>query len=293
MELRDMTSSNVKKTSLGVVMTCFNRKALTISALESLHVQNKVDHIDMTVYLLDDASQDGTRQAVSELFPSVQIAVGNGSLYWNGGMRVAFAQAMANDHDMYLWFNDDTLLEPDALSRIVRCGLKAQEHMSPTIVTGSTRDPETDKWTYGGWRVKATGLRMNLVPVYPSNDSPLDCDTMNGNFTLIPRGVAQRIGNLDAHFQHQLGDWDYGLRAAKSGCRIVVAPGYYGRCSDNAQENTWRDEKSPFALRWKHLMSPKGAPPAEWLLYTTRHYGWRWLFYALSPYLKVLTLSKR
>ncbi len=287
-----MNSSTEKKTSLGVIMTCFNRKALTVSALKSLYEQSEVDRVDMTVYLLDDASQDGTREAVSELFPEVRVSVGNGSLYWNGGMRRAFAQAMTDDHDLYLWFNDDTLLEEDALSRIITCALDAQEHEGPTIVTGSTRDPKTDHWTYGGWRIKAEGLRFFLVPVYPSEDTPLNCDTVSGNFTIIPRAIAKEIGNLDASFQHQLGDWDYGLRAAKAGCRIVVAPGYYGKCADNAQEKTWRDDKSSLSLRWKHLMSPKGAPPAEWLLYITRHYGWRWIFYALSPYLKVLTSSR-
>jgi GT2 family glycosyltransferase len=111
---------------------------------------------------------------------------------------------------------------------------------------------------------------------------------MNGNFTLIPAAVAGRLGNLDGAFRHQLGDFDYGLRAMKAGIPIVIARGYFGYCSDNLSSGTWRDFAQPFANRWKHLMSPKGAPPREWLLYTRRHFGWRWPFYAVSPYLRTI-----
>jgi hypothetical protein len=37
-------------------------------------------------------------------------------------------------------------------------------------------------------------------------------------------------------------------------------------------------------------LSPKGAPFREWLLYTRRHFGWRWPLYALSPYVKTLLI---
>jgi hypothetical protein len=33
---------------------------------------------------------------------------GDGSLFWNGGMRLAYADAMRSDFDYYLWLNGDT-----------------------------------------------------------------------------------------------------------------------------------------------------------------------------------------
>jgi GT2 family glycosyltransferase len=111
---------------------------------------------------------------------------------------------------------------------------------------------------------------------------------MNGNLTLIPAAVAQRLGNLDGGFHHQLGDVDYGLRATREGISVVVAPGYVGTCAVNPLSGTWRDGSVPLRKRWAHLMSPKGAPPREWFLYTFRHFGWRAPLYALSPYLKAL-----
>ncbi len=47
---------------------------------------------------------------------------------------------------------------------------------------------------------------------------------MNGNFTLIPALVAGQLGNLDNAFRHQLGDFDYGLRATAAGIPVMLWP---------------------------------------------------------------------
>jgi GT2 family glycosyltransferase len=274
------------KMRIAVLMTSFNRKKMTLEALESLFSQKQVQDLDVTVYLVDDGSRDGTSQAVAERFPLVSILQGDGSLFWNGGMRKAFAHTLAKGFDGYIWFNDDTYLDEDALYRLTACASKVAESLGSAIVVGSTRDPYTGERSYGGVRKKRSGLRLDFLPQLPEDGRIVRCDTMNGNFTLIPVAVARRLGNLDGAFRHQLGDFDYGLRATKAGIPIVIAPGYFGYCSDNLSHGTWRDSTQPFAKRWKHLMSPKGAPPREWLLYTRRHFGWRWPFYAVSPYFK-------
>jgi GT2 family glycosyltransferase len=79
---------------LAVLMTCFNRKEMTLEALRSLFSQKQVEDLNVTVYLVDDGSRDGTSQAVAERFPRVSILQGDGSLFWNGGMRKAFAEAL-------------------------------------------------------------------------------------------------------------------------------------------------------------------------------------------------------
>jgi GT2 family glycosyltransferase len=68
---------------------------------------------------VDDGSTDDTATAVSQRFPQVKILQGTGSLFWNGGMRIAFAQALQHDYDYYLWLNDDTVLYPNALETLL------------------------------------------------------------------------------------------------------------------------------------------------------------------------------
>ena len=272
-----------QKIRLAVLMTSFNRRSMTLETLDSLFGQKHIENLDMTVYLVDDDSSDGTGPAVVQRFPQVTLLQGNGSLFWNGGMRKAFATALAAGFDGYIWLNDDTRLEENALHRLVACVMAIGE---PTIVVGSIRDLYTGERSYGGVQKRRSGLRLDFVPQLPDRSRAVRCDTMNGNFTFIPAAVASRLGNLDDGFQHQLGDFDYGLRATKAGIPIFIAPGYFGYCSDNPSSGTWRDSTLSLNQRWRHLMSPKGAPPREWFLYTRRHYGWRWPLYSISPYLK-------
>jgi GT2 family glycosyltransferase len=263
---------------------------MTLEALQSLFSQKQVEDLDVTVYLVDDGSRDGTSLAVAERFPQVSLLQGDGSLFWNGGMRKAFAHALTKGFDGYIWLNDDTRLDEDALRRLIACSDGATELFGPTIIVGSIRDPHTGERSYGGVRKRASWFRLDFVPHLPDHLEPIRCDTMNGNFTLIPAAVASRLGNLDGAFQHQLGDFDYGLRATEAGIPVILAPGYHGFCSDNPRSGTWRDRSQPLSKRWRHLLSPKGAPVREWFLYTRRHFGWRWPLYALSPYVKTLLI---
>jgi GT2 family glycosyltransferase len=108
---------------------------------------------------------------------------------------------------------------------------------------------------------------------------------MNGNCVLISRAVVKINGNLDNHFTHSMGDLDYGLRARTAGCKIVVAPGYYGVCSANDGAGLWTDDRLPLLVRWKKLLGPKGLPIKDWMIFSRRHKGSLWILVGLSPYL--------
>jgi GT2 family glycosyltransferase len=273
---------------IAVLVSCFNRKATTLAGLESLFRQKKVEGLSITVFLVDDASTDETAAAVAERFPAVRLLHGNGSLWWVGAMRMAFAAAMAEGYDGYIWWNDDTALMDDALHRLVACALEVEPGLGPAIIAGSTCDPETGKRTYGGLYKRSRGLRIEFVPVEPNPNQPVLVDTMNGNFVLIPSSIADVVGNMESRFRHRLADWDYGQRATKVGFRVVLAPGYLGFCKQDSSAKSLKDCSISLAARWKEIMSPRGMHPREWLVYTSRHYGWRWPLYFVSPYMKAL-----
>ena len=95
---------------IAAVMAVHNRRDLTLACLDSLRAQQLAGGT-LDVFVLDDASTDGTAAAVLERHPDVRLLRGDGQLYWNGGMRRAFGEAMAGDYDYYLWMNDDTELD--------------------------------------------------------------------------------------------------------------------------------------------------------------------------------------
>jgi len=83
-----------------------------------------------------------------------------------------------------------------------------------------------------------------------------------------------------------MGDMDYGLRAKKAGCQIVIAPGFYGACSPNDGAGLWSDERQPVLERWRKMLGPKGLPLPEWKVFTQRHAGRFWMVNWLGPYVK-------
>jgi GT2 family glycosyltransferase len=269
---------------LAVIMTCHNRRDTTLACLEALNQQG----VNFDVYLVDDGSSDGTSDAVNKHYPAVRILEGNGNLFWVGGMRLAFSEALKGSYDYYLWLNDDTLLGPKALSNLldIHHDLAKRGHPN-SIIVGSTRDSRTGKPTYGG-AVQSKRWYSNKFEFVEPGETPQECDTMYGNCVLIPHSVAEKVGNLDAAFIHTLGDLDYGLRARKLGCSVWAAPGYVGTCSKNSVRGSWADTNLPLSERLKKVFHIKGFPIRAWTLFVQRHSSPFWYIYWPLPYLRAI-----
>ncbi len=279
---------NSNARSLAILLTCFNRVDFSTQCLKRVYQQDSLNKIQFDIYLVDDGSTDGTSEKISNLFPDVKVLKGEGSLYWAGGMRKAFGEAINFGYDFYLWLNDDTFLYSNALKQL----FSTYDHMAhqengPVMIVGSTLDVERRELSYGGVIRSEGGHRMSFTRVLPGEE-PKQCHTINGNCVLIPHPVVQRVGNLDPCFSHSMGDFDYGFRAVRQGCTIWVHPGFVGTCSLNDGGGGWSDRSLPFRQRWKILMSPKGLPPREYWFFVRRHAGRIWLLHWIWLYAKVL-----
>ncbi|WP_017651403.1 glycosyltransferase family 2 protein [Fortiea contorta] len=274
---------------LAVLMTCHNRREKTLTCLQQLSQQNLPANVKIQVYLVDDYSTDGTREAVISAYPDIKVIQGNGNLFWNGGMRLAFAEAIQLNYDYYLWLNDDTLLYSEAVNTLLTTSdnLKSLGHHQ-AIVVGSTQDPETGVLTYGGMVRDSWWHPLKFSLVQPDVEAK-PCLTMNGNCVLIHREVVQSIGNLDATFTHNTGDIDYGLRAQKHNCSIWIVPGYVGTCENNVSGlKIWEQTNKSLREQWHQVNQPKGLPLKEWKTFAYRYAGWFWPIYWLLPYARLL-----
>lgn len=272
---------------IAALIACHNRKAKTLACLEALFQNTLPEGYSLDVFLVDDGSTDGTEQAVRERYPQVNIIKGDGSLYWNGGMRVAFAAAMESDFDYYLWLNDDTLLYPVAIQSLVATSEDLQaKHGKNVIVVGSTQDANDGRLTYGGV-IRPNKWKTLLFKLVTPKDVPIECETMNGNCVLIPRAIVKIVGNLEKAFAHAMGDLDYGLRARYAGFSVWAMAGFAGTCSNNAATGSFNDASIPVTARLRKMMQPKGLPLTAWRVFSQRHAGGLWPIFWLWPYVKV------
>lgn len=261
---------------IAALLTCFNRKDKTLCCLRSLATQQP-ERDGLNYVVVDDGSSDGTGEAVKREFPDARLIRGDGSLFWCGGMRLAWAHAAEDDPDYYLMVNDDTLLNPDALDALLRI---APDPDAKVIAVAAICDPATGEATYGG-QLHGSGL---IVP----DGAVHACDTLNGNAVLVTRAVFRAIGMLHGAYSHAMGDLDYGNLARRKGIPIFLSGRYLGTCPRNSSDNTWMDRSLGRADRLRRLRSKKGLPFVEWMTFNRRNSGWLWPYKTISPYVRVL-----
>lgn len=248
--------------NIAVLLTVHNRKEHTLNCLSKLEIVDIPNQYGLDIYLVDDASTDGTSKAVEINYPNVKIINGNGSLYWNRGMHLAWKTACSANkkYDYYLWLNDDTYLFKQSLRTLLEIS-NAKENKS--IVVGALRSSESNITTYGA--------RENKV--IQVNGKIQQCTTFNGNCVLIPDYVYQKLGILDPFFRHAYGDTEYGLRAKRYGINSYVTPDHIGICDNNKIPKDCFSKTIPFRRRIRHFYSPLGMNPIEYFYLNNKYYG--------------------
>lgn len=248
----------LKIPNIAVLITCHNRKDKTLACLQNLFLQDGLDRLfKIQVFLVDDGSIDGTSMAIQSKFPDVNIIKGNGNLFWNRGMHLAWRTASKESFRYYLWLNDDTFLFKDSICNCLKMN-------SYDIIVGTTMS-KTNIVTYGGYKDHKL-----LNP----NGKYQECDYFNGNFVLVSKNTYELVGNLDPIFHHALGDIDYGLRALKKGLKIFIAPKCIGVCESNLNSKIWINPKINLVTRVKFFYSPlSGVNPVEYFPFLFRHFS--------------------
>jgi GT2 family glycosyltransferase len=274
---------------IAALITCHNRKNKTLTCLKSLYEAktNYPKEFIFDVYLTDDGSTDGTGYAVRKQYPNVKILKGNGKLYWAGGMRNSWNEALKDDYDGYLLVNDDTILFKNLFEEITNTEkFSLQNYQKKGIYIGSTKDNKTMQLTYGG-----AVLRNNFFLTYeklsPSGQPQL-CDLGNANIMYVSSEVINKIGILNDSYQHGVADYDYTLTARKKGIPVLIVPDFCGMCENDKKNKYEIFNNKPFKERLQYLFDPTFLAFKDNLFLMRRHFIYRLPFVFLSGWLKVI-----
>ncbi|HVW15135.1 MAG TPA: glycosyltransferase family 2 protein [Mucilaginibacter sp.] len=274
---------DVLQQNIAVLLTCYNRKQKTLDFLESLTSQEYFKKLKIDIHLMDDASTDGTQEAVKQKYPFVDVVTGNGILFWAGGMRAIWRRAMSvKAYDLFLIFNDDVVLFDDSLERLLSA--YAASGREGNIIVGSTLSPESKKLTYGG-NIHYNIKRAKYYRAEPDAVKAIICHSCNANILLVDKAAVDQIGIFPDNYVHCLADFDYTLTAFKSGLNVAIAPGYYGYCEDDHGAN-WLSGKNSLKKRIAYLYSPKGLAYKEYLYYIRKHFPADYMISFIKLWLK-------
>lgn len=262
------------------IFTCYNRKEKTLKCLDLLIQGNP--ETKFSFIAVDDCSSDGTGIALSR-YQNIRVIKGTGSCYYSGGMRlgILYAKTCCDAYDWILLFNDDVDFFPHAIEKLEAYGDRRHE-----IVVGATCDAHK-ALSYGG--VLKTSKYMPSFQIVMSGEKKIFCDTFNANCVLLPTEIFKSLPNIDRHFTHSMGDFDYGLEAARRGIPIAVSDFFVGTCPDNPLARSWRDTSLTRKERLKRKETPKGLPYREWFYFINKHYGiLSACINSIIPYIKIL-----
>lgn len=289
---RGAVEASARSARIAVVLASFNRKATTLRCLASLSAA-ALQGFQVQVYLFDDASPDGTAEAVRALYPRTHVLEGDGRQFWCGGMRAAMRAANRDDYDFMLWLNDDVELEAGFLRALLRSHARAEVQHGPGlhVIVGPVVDPTSGNVTYSGFRRVSSIHPAKLSRVLPDGKNLQPCDTMNGNCVLLPAEVVRTVGEIGSQYVQQIGDIDYGYRCVRGGARIWVAPRPIGTCAANNRRMRWDNRALSLRERLKILNTPHGLPVKSWLHFMWRYGGPLGVALLFAGYAKWLTIS--
>lgn len=273
---------------IAVLLTCFNRKEKTLNALENLmQALNTVSkNINLKIYLTDDGSTDGTGDAVKEKYPEATVLQGNGNLFWAGGMRNSWKEALKGNYDAYLLLNDDTNVFTNVFQELLITHEYSLNHFgTPGIYLGSTYDAKTKKISYGG--AKLTNKFMFKYHFLTPNGKFQNCELGNANIMLVPKEVVEEIGILSEGYIHGVADYDYTLKAINKNIPVLTTPEYSGTCTDDHSDIYTDFSKKTFSERLALLKNPLALDFKSNFNLMLRHFPLRVPFVLFSAGLKL------
>lgn len=275
---------------IAVILTVHNRLDKTVACLNAVFNQReKYSFFNVDVFLTNDGSTDDTSKILRNRFSAkpLHILSGNGNLYWNGGMINSWKAAIEHGgYDGYLWLNNDTIVLPNLWNELEQADEYSRKQFGKGgIYVGSTKDPLTGEFTYGGFEFTNQWTLKDRF-LHPNGHFQL-CQCAHGNVTYISHDVVEKMGILCEQYLHGGGDHDYTYLAYKAGFPLIVLKDYVGICENDHQQGGYADFLSmSLKQRIKYLYSPLGFNLHNTLLLQKRCFPYRYPFVWLMGYLK-------
>jgi len=208
---------------VSIVIVNWNGRDVTIECLQSL---SKVKYSNFRIIVIDNASTDGSPEAIRSTFPLVTLLTMKENLLFAGGTNAGLRLALSEGAAMMLLLNNDTTVDPEFLGHLVhrlqsdgRAGMAA-----PLIYYHSAPDRI---WSAGGALSFWTGTMKHLgirELERGQHAGVREVDFASGCCILVKRTVVEHIGLLDESFRMYAEDADWCMKARLHGYSVLLDP---------------------------------------------------------------------
>jgi len=218
---------------LSVVFLSYNTRDLTRQALNS--VLAAVEGLEVEIFVVDNASADGSTDMVAEEFPQVKLICNAANVGFAAGNNVALRQVTG---EYALLINTDTIVRRDALRTMVEfldahpeagaCGCKILDP-DGTLQLDSRRGFPTPLAAF----CKMSGL-SRLFPKHPliahyhmtylDPEQTAEVEVLSGSCMMVRKAAMDQVGLLDEDYFMYGEDIDWCYRFHQAGWKIYYVP---------------------------------------------------------------------
>jgi GT2 family glycosyltransferase len=208
-----------------VILAVHNRRELTSSFLNSITTQSfPADKYKIVV--VDDGSNDGTSEMITEQYNSVILLRGDGSLFWSASTNLAIKYAIDNLKPKYfITVNDDTEVDYYFVEELYKA---ARANYKSIIGCFSYDIEDKQKLLYDGSVVNWYNGRINELNSKEKNNVSklyIPLTYYIGRGVLIPTEVYEECGLYDfINFPQSWADNELIFRAKRHGYRVMSTP---------------------------------------------------------------------
>ena len=220
-------------TRISVIIVSYNTREILLNCLRSVY--SSAGDVDAEVFVVDNASTDGTVDAIHREFPKCTVIANE----TNVGFSRANNQAVRVCSGRYiLLLNPDTVVEPDVLAKMVTlmdeqrdvgmvsCKLVTQDgsldlacrRAFPSLWDGFCRASGLSQW------FPKSRLLAGYNLTYLDEHKTCEVDAVNGAFMFARREAVEEVGLLDEDYFMYCEDLDWCFRFGRSGWKVVYHP---------------------------------------------------------------------
>jgi GT2 family glycosyltransferase len=184
------------------------------------------DYPGYRIIVVDNGSTDDSVSHLKQKFPDLDIIENDANLGFGGGNNVGIGQALASGAD-YIWLlNNDTLVAPDSLSKLVylaegnaaigMVGSKIFYYGHPQKIWYAGA-----YWTADGGNISYRGYDQEDAGLY---DEPCEVDFITGCSMLAKAALIRQIGLMPEEFFLYWEDSSWSRTAVEHGWKLYYEP---------------------------------------------------------------------
>ena len=217
---------------LSILIISYNTRDLTLRCLQSVFACT--DGFNLEVIVVDNASADGSPEAIAREFPQVKLIRNPRNAGFGAANNLAMAAA-SPQADYFLLLNSDAFLSPGSLTAMVNImvtqpgvGLVGPrlEYAPGKLQQSVYYFPSPGRaWLESLWITAITPVRSGWDDLrHWPHDTDWLCPWVIGACMLVRRNVYEQIGGFDEAMFMYAEETDWQKRIAKAGWKIAFTP---------------------------------------------------------------------